>query len=140
METIKSIEEVYSYEVPHKVMDYDGFIITTTKRSLALLISNGQSCCETWGYMCSADEVEDFVGANLLGLVGVDKDYKKTEELLKRESDKLKLYMIELEDTCILNLETDRGLLQFAVYNLHNGYYGHSVIIRDGLREATVYL
>lgn len=137
METIKSIEEVYSYEEPHKGEGYDGFIITTTKRSLALLISNEQSCCETWGHVCTADDVEDFIGAKLFGLVGVDEDYEKTKELLAPFPSDIDL---DLDSTCFLNLETDRGMLQFAVYNLHNGYYGHSVIVRDGLNESEIHL
>jgi len=29
--------------------------------------------------------------------------------------------------TMFINIDTSEGLLQFAAYNSHNGYYGHSV-------------
>lgn len=28
-----------------------------------------------------------------------------------------------------VNLETSEGLLQFAAYNSHNGYYGHEAVL-----------
>lgn len=32
---------------------------------------------------------------------------------------------IEEGDFVFINLETNKGTLQFVLYNSHNGYYGH---------------
>ena len=34
------------------------------------------------------------------------------------------------EDCVFLVLQTSKGELDFAVYNCHNGYYGHEVVVR----------
>lgn len=39
-----------------------------------------------------------------------------------------------------INVETTRGLLQFAAYNEHNGYYGHDVLLVSKYEEAKRYL
>jgi hypothetical protein len=28
-----------------------------------------------------------------------------------------------------VNIDTDRGQLQFVAYNEHNGYYGHNAVV-----------
>ena len=36
-----------------------------------------------------------------------------------------------------VNVETDKGLLQFVAYNEHNGYYGHEAcVISKHLNES----
>lgn len=37
-----------------------------------------------------------------------------------------------------INVETTRGLLQFAAYNEHNGYYGHDVLLVSKYDDKTV--
>ena len=37
-----------------------------------------------------------------------------------------------------INVETTRGLLQFAAYNEHNGYYGHEVKLVSKYDDKTV--
>lgn len=102
-----------------KYDDYDGFIIQTDKQLIKLGISNGQSCCETYGYFMSDDNLEEFVGASLLSLNIVD------DCLLPKK----------LEDdfyeggTMFVNIETDKGTLQFTAYNSHNGYYSHEAVV-----------
>lgn len=32
-------------------------------------------------------------------------------------------------NTMFVNIDTDRGVLQFVAYNEHNGYYGHSASV-----------
>ena len=43
-------------------------------------------------------------------------------------------------DTMFVNIETDRGVLQFVAYNSHNGYYGQTAyVLSTQLRhEATL--
>lgn len=84
------------------------------------MISNFTSCCEDWGYFSSEDDYNDFIGAELLNVVIVD------DALKCAEMDKFSEYH---DDAIFVNLETSKGVLQFAVYNSHNGYYGHTVRI-----------
>lgn len=119
MEKIVAIEE-------GTIGDLDGYVITTTDRVIKLQINNEQDCCEQFGYFSSEENPQTFVGATLLGVGSTDKALK-TELLSKGGYD---------EEECIfITLITDRGDLQFAVYNSHNGYYGHSVRIVIGDHE-----
>lgn len=101
---------------------YDGYIITTDKQVVRMGISNGQSCCEQFGYLMSEDDVQSFVGSELLSVQVVD------EALNKRSIED-----IEGSDTYLMfiNIETSNGLLQFVAYNSHNGYYGHTAFVES---------
>ena len=97
---------------------YEGFVITTSKQEIKLGISDGQRCCERWGYFLTNDNPEDFIGANVLSVDIVD-------EILDKKKD------VEIYEGSVIfvNIETDRGTLQFTAYNEHNGYYGHDAIV-----------
>ena len=69
--------------------------------------------------------MNEFIGAELL-------DIKVVDTALNVESVKKELpYGHDGGDTMFVNLETDKGTLQLAVYNDHNGYYGHSAILKS---------
>jgi len=152
MEKIKQIEEVKSLGLGNQGLlngqngsrlgmsgmigslfggsNYDGYKVVTTEHTYLILIDNGQSCCESWGYLSTNDDVNDFVGANLL-------DFKLTDTALntKKLSEESRYIVwngkIDLDAGGIqfVDIETDKGVLQFAVYNSHNGYYGHPILI-----------
>ena len=112
-------------EVTFKVGTYEqfeGFQVVTNKQAIKLGISNEQCCCENWGYFMTNgdDDLEEFKGASLLSISTTDSALN-----VKKLEDK-KLY-----EPCLMfvNLNTDRGVLQFTAYNEHNGYYGHSAIV-----------
>ena len=44
-------------------------------------------------------------------------------EYLKEE------YIDNPSDVCFLNIHTSKGDVDYAVYNSHNGYYSHAVIL-----------
>jgi len=74
------------------------------------LWDNGQSCCEQ-RYMTTADNLEEFAGAQLL-------DFElKGSEPGTPESDSEH----EIE---FLDVKTSKGVFQVANHNEHNGYYG----------------
>lgn len=131
MEKILKIEEVENVnEKGEPTKDrwecYDGYKIETTVQTILFLINNGQSCCEEWGSMISEDNLEDFIGSNLLSIENVE----------DAEGD-IKKYFIEdfyndqPSDSILINVNTSNGTLQFALYNDHNGCYGHDYIIRS---------
>lgn len=115
MEIILDIKE---FEDPR----YDGFVVTTDKQTIKLGISNHSQCCEDWGYFWCNDDVQDFVGATLYGVRLTD---TALNEVIMDDK-----YGDPYEgDTMFVNLETNRGTLQFVAYNIHNGYYGHKAIV-----------
>lgn len=110
-EIIKSIGEIDD--------NWEGFEVVTSERTIRVCISNDSSCCESWGHLASEDDLQQFVGAKLLSVSVVD-------EQLNSKTDPG--YLDEGEISFV-NFDTDRGKFQLAVYDCHNGYYGHSVDI-----------
>lgn len=43
-------------------------------------------------------------------------------------------------DTMFVNIQTDRGILQFTAYNRHNGYYGHRAVVSCNQLDYEDYL
>ena len=39
-----------------------------------------------------------------------------------------------------VNIETDRGVLQFVAYNCHNGFYGHEATVECSYLTEKVFL
>ena len=103
---------------------YDGYLIETNEHKYLILINNGQSCCESWGYFSSDNDFEDFIGKEL-------KEVRLTDTALNQQRlNEIEPYGfdgggIQFVDFVIANGD----VLQFAVYNSHNGYYGHSILI-----------
>lgn len=110
---------------------YDGYVITTDKQDIKIGITDSSNCCEQWGYFASEDNLEDFIGSDLLKIEMVDSaiNIQKLEEESK---------YLTVEECIFVNIYTSKGLLQLAVYNRHNGYYSHGVvIISEQLNEST---
>ncbi|PEU05206.1 hypothetical protein CN527_02375 [Bacillus cereus] len=126
METITKINHLDEVKIGWQ--EYAGYEIVTTEQIIYLLIENRQQCCEDFGYFLSeeSDEtIQSFVGAEIFDIKVTDtaRNVKKIKEL---EEDYLDW---EVANTMLIDLETNKGVLQFAAYNEHNGYYGHDVKI-----------
>lgn len=114
----------------------EGYKIVTSKQNIFVLIDAEQFCCESWGYdACSSegiitsnDDFNDFIGAELVDVAiispGTHKEVKIYSKLLDISYDG------DEDNAEFVNLNTTNGLLQFAVYNSHNGYYGHDIYIK----------
>jgi hypothetical protein len=102
---------------------YDGFEVETTDHKYLILIDNGQCCCESWGYFASEDDFGDFIGKELASVELTDKalNHKKVEES-DYYDDEGGIQFVDFK-------MTNGSVLQFAVYNAHNGYYGHPIIV-----------
>ena len=126
MNKIIEIKEINNYERnPNSWSGYDGYKIKTEQDEYLFLIHNGQNCCEDWGYLSTPDELSDYIGTDLLSVKRVTvNDCAKDENLKDMMEDKY-----EPANTMFVNVETSNGLLQFAAYNQHNGYYGHDVML-----------
>ena len=79
--------------------------------------------------MVSEDNFEDFIGQELINISIIDEDLVAHEKIFghkKRDND-------EAEGAVFVNLTTPLGVIQFAVYNSHNGYYSHYVKVFEVL-------
>lgn len=101
--------------------EYDGYIIKTENHEFNILIDNGQCCCESWGYFYMNDDEQEFIGAELL-------EVNLTDTALNKEKVEESGYYEDYGGIQFVDFVTDKGVLQFAVYNAHNGYYGHPII------------
>lgn len=102
--------------------EMDGYKVTTDKHEFHVLIDNGQSCCESWGYICSEDDTKPFIGEELL-------EIKLTDTALNQTVLEESGYYEDEGGIQFVDFMTTRGVLQFAVYNSHNGYYGHGIVV-----------
>lgn len=108
---------------------YDGYAVETDEQTIYVLIDNYQSCCETFGYLASDDDISTFVGAELRGIAVVDQGLN-THMIAAGEG-------LDEGGIVFVNFTTDRGVFQIACYNGHNGYYGHEVhILAKQLQEV----
>ena len=99
--------------------------VNTTQTEILVLIDNGQSCCENWGYFSSEDNHTPYIGAELNKVDLTDVALNKTKV------EKSGWY----EDNGgiqFVDFVTDKGTFQLAVYNAHNGYYGHGIAVVIG--------
>jgi len=116
MEKILKITETEFQTSKYSMLS--GYSIVTNKQEIKFGISNDQSCCENWGYFSSNDDFDEFIGSEILSIEMVD----SAINVKKLESEQ-----VDIDDCIFVNIKTSVGLLQFAVYNEHNGYYGHNV-------------
>lgn len=109
----------------NRTQGYDGFVIETTKQKILLGISSGQSCCEETGYFMSLDDLDSFIGAEILDLEITDTAYNTHEVNRNIGFDRWEGGIM------FVNILTSKGKFQFVTYNLHNGYYGHDAIVQS---------
>lgn len=128
MEIIKEIKE---YCANNK----EGFIIVTDQQEIKFLIDSGQSCCEQWGYITSEDDFKEYIESELLGITLTDDALQSTT--LKLTADGLSE---EYTSCMFINVNTSKGLLQFTLYNSHNGYYSHSATIQSNQLTVDTHL
>lgn len=95
---------------------YDGYKIETDEHVFYILIDNSQNCCESWGYFSTEEDLKSFVGRDVA-------DFRLSES--KGNGEDYDAGGVQFVDFVM----ADGMVLQFAVYNSHNGYYGHSIIV-----------
>ena len=124
-ETIKTISTVYGYR-DADWQTWDGYLVETSERKIRLLVDSTQDCCEAWGMVTAAeDEPGYFIGAKLVRIDWTGTDLTKHEDVADLDLDEGGVMFVDFV--------TNRGTLQLAVYNSHNGYYGHyAKLVIDG--------
>lgn len=132
--------------------DDTSLIITTKSFHIVAQIDNYRLCCEDYGgFLVCEDSYDSFVGKTLRNIVltdtllitktlvgierfgGVEEDSELGSRVFSYDFDGEKVY--SFPEIVFINFETDAGVLQFAVYNYHNGYYGHDVSIKINNHE-----
>lgn len=102
---------------------YEGYEIVTDTQTIKIGINKNSSCCENFGYLASEDNFDDFIGAEIISVTRVD------EALNSAVRQFLTPLYLDEGEAMFINISTTRGLLQFVVYNSHNGYYSHEVVV-----------
>lgn len=131
-EVITKIEEVEGHEIEFKDLtekgcpyswrrQYDGYKITTTEQEILVLIENGQTCCEQSGYLSSNDNLQDFVGSEL-ARINITTPALKTYTISPGQE-------LSKDEAIFVTFECWPHNFQLVVYNHHNGYYGHQVLV-----------
>lgn len=115
METILNIKYIST--------DNDSYIITTDKQEIEIGIGNYAACCEQFGILESQDNLDEFIGAELMNITLVNDALNSN--ILSRCPD-----VFEAGGIIFVNLNTSKGTFQIALYNSHNGYYGHNVYVK----------
>ena len=125
METIIEIkkDEVFSYRQNDNnlLKEFEGFSVVTNYQKIYIGIECYQLCCESYGYLITNDDINDFIGSNLISISIVD------SVLNNRKIDEIEY--LECGEAMFVNFETSAGTLQFVAYNSHNGYYGHDAVL-----------
>jgi hypothetical protein len=101
----------------------DGYKVTTDKAEILVLIDNEQSCCENWGYITSEDDFSPYIGAELLQIRLTDTALNS--EYVERSCE----YGFDEGGIQFVDFQTSKGVFQLSVYNSHNGYYGHGIVV-----------
>lgn len=119
---IRNIEEIYDFKTELSWCKMDGYRIKTEFHNFYVLIDNGQCCCEDWGYFSSEDDYRRFINSEL-------KEINLTDvSLNKKILDEKDIYL-DGGGIQFVDFVTSEGVFQLAVYNGHNGYYGHDILI-----------
>lgn len=117
-----------------------GFTVVTDAQTITLAIDDESSCCESWGYFLTEDDPTKFIGAELRG-VSITDTNRSNRQFIGGWSDEgakgdpRPVESLDEGDVMFVDIETDRGVLQFVAYNSHNGYYGHEA--RVSSRQLT---
>lgn len=111
-----------------------GYRVVTTEQVVTLAIDSETWYCEDWGYVLHGDPAQH-VGAELRGVAISDTNRTGREFTHpQRGPGPWEPHVL------LVDVETDRGTLQFAAFNSHDGDYAHRAHIRSRQLTQTVWL
>lgn len=117
------VEKIKGKKIISLKIEDDVLKMETACKEFFEIFDDGQSCCEA-RYMETSDKLGDFIGATILDVKTVDGG--ETENAYG-----------DVHEIQFLNIDTDKGLLQFATHNEHNGYYGGFDLVIVGATPDT---
>lgn len=107
---------------------YEGFEIQTeNEKRYLILVDNEPEYDENCGYICLNDDTKEFVGKEI-SKIEVTRMDDSRQELLKEKVQFKDFFECQVYAVFVDFLMVDGTVLQFAIYNEHNGYYGHDVV------------
>lgn len=134
MSKIVSIDPDHEWEATKWDM-YSGVCITLDDgKQVKFGIAEGQSCCEYYGYLHPADDYNEYIGAEYLGVREINTWPANVDVPDRLKGLSYSGYFQAIE------VATSNGPLQFVVYNDHNGYYPHAVILVENGTSEIDYL
>jgi len=112
---IDSIEE-------YCIKGFEGWCIHTSKGAIYLAIDDTKQGCEYFGYAIECEGQGDF-------------NFYKGASIMRVEQDASPYNGFQGDEYSLggytnLNIVTNKGVINFWVYNLHNSFYEHAVKIR----------
>ena len=114
---ILEINDNYSIKKNYNYLE--GLNIVTDKGNITLVISMDSQCCERYDalFLETPDNLANYIGATIFSVEDVC-----TSNACEPSDD----YCSETQ----LKITTSKGVLQYAVYNAHNGYYSHATFLQ----------
>lgn len=132
-------KEYFIREIEHVDNDEDlGYIVTIktkddkSEKKIKALICNDRQCCEEWGVLTTHENLDEFIGAQILSAntTPTDKALSNIDkELDIGEQERKNLIAGDHKDIRFITIETNHGTIQFTAYTYHNGYCGHAADI-----------
>ncbi len=108
---------------------YEGYQIVTNEEIWYFLINGEGQCCERWGYFDCGDDISEVIGKELKEIYVTDTALKSETLYSKMEKHQINR-KYDSPSLCFVNVVTTCGAsVQLAVYNEHEGYYGHDVFV-----------
>lgn len=129
---IVSIEEVNDLEVAGYGWRFDGWVIKTTGKEIKVLVDNDASCCESWGMVTCEEDIQQYIGADVIEVSVTDMEEITRTIYNGGQSIDNPQGFVDGGDMIFVTLHTSVGSCQFGVYNEHNGYYGHTAVVFVG--------
>ena len=118
--TITGITEDYEEKVGWSTLE--GLLIATDKGNIKVMIANEQNCCEDASnlFLETPDDLSTYIGAEVLQI----------EDICIGLTADTDGYGFDAGGETQLKVTTSKGVLQYAIYNNHNGYYSHATLVQ----------
>ena len=99
-------------------LNLKGLKIITSSGDIKLLIEDSQSCYEEYGYkfLETPDNIESFIKSKILNIDIIDIGFSNDDNNDEHETQ--------------IKIKTSDGYIQYAVYNIHNGFYAHTTFLQ----------
>lgn len=124
---MNNVDEVLGKTITRLLLDQNDRLNCTFSDGVTLILRDAAKyCCET-RYMHTEDNLNDYVGARLLGV-----EIKEVDPVAD-EWDENTEYGVH--DVQFLEIQTSAGALTMVTHNEHNGYYGGFDVVAEVVEE-----
>lgn len=122
-----NVDKVLGKTIKQLLLDEDDRLNFTFSDGATLILRDeAQYCCET-RYMHTHDDLNDYVGARLLGV-----EIKEVDPVADEWNENTEW---GVHDVQFLEIQTSAGALTMVTHNEHNGYYGGFNVVAEVIDE-----